>query len=137
MAFRKKGLASYGEVNATAGTAYANEVELVQMLFDGLIDSLAMAEGQIVRNEVQAKNESLGRASQIIIGLKSSLDFEKGGEIATNLNDLYGYCVQRVMFANLNNDVDAIIEIKNLMVEIRDAWAQIPDLLNMKVANAS
>ena len=137
MAFRKKGLASYGEVNATAGTAYANEVELVQMLFDGLIDSLAMAEGQIARNEVQAKNESLGRASQIIIGLKSSLDFEKGGEIATNLNDLYGYCVQRVMSANLNNDVDAIIEIKNLMVEIREAWAQIPDLLNMKVANAS
>ena len=35
MAFRKKGLASYGEVNVQAGTAYADSVQLIQMLFDG------------------------------------------------------------------------------------------------------
>ena len=45
MAFRKKGLASYGEVSVQAGTAYADSVQLIQMLFDGLIDSLAAAEG--------------------------------------------------------------------------------------------
>ena len=47
MAFRKKGLASYGEVGVQAGTAYADSVQLIQMLFDGLIDSLSAAEGQI------------------------------------------------------------------------------------------
>ena len=136
MAFRKKGLASYGEVNVTAGTAYASEVELIHMLFDGLIDSLALAEGQMARNEMVAKTESLNRSSKIIVGLKSSLDFEKGGEIATNLNDLYGYCLRRIMEANLHNDQDPVIEVKGLMTEIRDAWAQIPDLLSVKVANA-
>jgi hypothetical protein len=39
MAFRKKGLASYGEVSVHAGTAYADSVQLIQMLFDGLLDS--------------------------------------------------------------------------------------------------
>lgn len=136
MAFRKKGLASYGEVNVTAGTAYASEVELIQMLFDGLIDSLALAEGQICRNEMVAKNESLNRASRIILGLQSSLDFKKGGEIATNLNDLYGYCIKRVMQANLNNEIEPVIEVKGLMIEIRDAWAQLPDLLSVKIASA-
>ena len=57
MAFRKKGLASYGEVEVQSGTAYADSVQLIQMLFDGLIDSLAAAEGQIERNEIQAKGE--------------------------------------------------------------------------------
>ena len=36
MAFRKKGLASYGEVEVQSGTAYADSVQLIQMLFDGL-----------------------------------------------------------------------------------------------------
>ena len=109
MAFRKKGLASYGEVSVQAGTAYADSVQLIQMLFDGLVDSLAAAEGQIEREEVQAKGESLSRAIRIVLGLQGSLDLEKGGEIAANLADLYDYCTRRLMHANLKNDVEAVI----------------------------
>ena len=68
MAFRKKGLASYGEVGVKAGTAYADSVQLIQMLFDGLIDSLSVAEGNIQRNEIQAKGDSLNRAIRIVVG---------------------------------------------------------------------
>ena len=129
MAFRKKGLASYGEVEVQSGTAYADSVQLIQMLFDGLIDSLAAAEGQIERNEIQAKGESLSRATRIVLGLQGSLDMEKGGEIAGNLADLYDYCTRRLMHANLKNDLDAVREVKKLMGEIRDAWSQVPDLI--------
>jgi flagellar protein FliS len=137
MAFRKKGLASYGEVSVQAGTAYADSVQLIQMLFDGLIDSLSAAEGQIERKEVQAKGESLSRATRIVLGLQGSLDLEKGGEIAANLADLYGYCTRRLMHANLKNDVDAVQEVKRLISEIRDAWSQVPELLQQQqVASA-
>ena len=137
MAFRKKGLASYGEVSVQAGTAYADSVQLIQMLFDGLIDSLAAAEGQIERKEIQAKGESLSRAMRIVLGLQGSLDLEKGGEIATNLADLYDYCTRRLMNANLKNDVEAVQEVKRLISEIRDAWSQVPELLQQQqVASA-
>jgi len=132
MAFRKKGLASYGEVSVQAGTAYADSVQLIQMLFDGLIDSLAAAEGQIERKEIQAKGESLSRAMRIVLGLQGSLDLEKGGEIATNLADLYDYCTRRLMHANLKNDVEAVQEVKRLISEIRDAWSQVPELLQQQ-----
>ena len=134
MAFRKKGLASYGEVEVEAGTAYADSVQLIQMLFDGLIDSLAAAEGQIERNEIQAKGESLSRATRIVLGLQGSLDMEKGGEIAINLSDLYRYCTNRLLEANLKSDIEAVREVKNLMSEIRDAWSQIPNLLKEQTA---
>ena len=130
MAFRKKGLASYGEVEVQSGTAYADSVQLIQMLFDGLIDSLAAAEGQIERNEIDAKGESLSRATRIVLGLQGSLDMEKGGEIAAILADLYDYCTRRLMHANLKNDLEAVREVKKLMGEIRDAWAQVPDLID-------
>lgn len=137
MAFRKKGLASYGEVSVQAGTAYADSVQLVQMLFDGLIDSLAAAEGQIERKEIQAKGESLSRAMRIVLGLQGSLNLEKGGEIAANLADLYDYCTRRLMHANLKNDVEAVQEVKRLISEIRDAWSQVPELLQQQqVASA-
>ncbi len=132
MAFRKKGLASYGEVSVQAGTAYADSVQLIQMLFDGLIDSLAAAEGQIERKEIQAKGESLSRAMRIVLGLQGSLDLEKGGEIAANLADLYDYCTRRLMHANLKNDVEAVQEVKRLISEIRDAWSQVPELLQQQ-----
>lgn len=137
MAFRKKGLASYGEVSVQAGTAYADSVQLIQMLFDGLIDSLTAAEGQIERKEIQAKGESLSRAMRIVLGLQGSLDLEKGGEIAANLADLYDYCTRRLMNANLKNDVEAVQEVKRLISEIRDAWSQVPELLQQQqVASA-
>jgi len=130
MAFRKKGLASYGEVSVQAGTAYADSVQLIQMLFDGLIDSLAAAEGQIERKETKAKGDSISRATRIILGLQGSLDMEKGGEIASNLTELYDYCTRRLMHANLKNDVEAIREVKSLMNEIREAWAQLPEIFS-------
>ena len=130
MAFRKKGLASYDEVEVQSGTAFADSAQLIQMLFDGLIDSLAAAEGQIERNEIQAKGASLSRAMRIVWGLQGSLDMEKGGEIAGNLADLYDYCTRRLMHANLKNDLEAVREVKKLMGEIRDAWAQVPDLID-------
>ena len=130
MAFRKKGLASYSEVGVQSGTAYADSAQLIQMLFDGLIDSLAAAEGQIERNEIEAKGESLSRATRIVLGLQGSLDIEKGGEIAGNLADLYDYCTRRLLHANLKNDLEAVREVKKLMGEIRDAWAQVPDLID-------
>ena len=137
MAFRKKGLASYGEVNVQAGTAYADSFQLIQMLFDGLIDSLSAAEGQIERNEIEAKGESISRAIRIVLGLQGSLDIEKGGEIAANLGDLYDYCNRRLMHANLKNDLEAVQEVKRLISEIREAWSQVPELLQQQqVANA-
>ena len=94
---------------------------------------------QIKRNEINAKAKSLARASKIVLGLQNALDFEEGGEIATNLNELYSYVVRRLFHVNAHNDIDALLEIHGLMEEIRQAWKSVPSLIapkkNVKVAN--
>ena len=129
MSLRNKALKSYGQVKVQTGVAYADNIQLVQMLFDGLCDSLAEAEGQIQRNEIAAKGKSLSRASRIVFGLQSSLDFERGGEISSNLSELYSYTTRRILHANLHNDIEVVREVRRLMGEIRDAWKQMPELL--------
>ncbi len=69
-----KGIESYGDVKHSTGVATANNVELIQMLFDGLIESLSTAKGHIQRGSIAEKSKSIARASRIVLGLQGALD---------------------------------------------------------------
>ena len=129
MAVNRKAMNAYRSVGVSSGVEYADSVQLVQMLFDGLLAALADAEGHMQRNAIAEKGESINRASKILIGLQSTLDFEKGGELARNLSDLYDYAMRRILKANLRNDVAAIQEVRGLLGEITSAWERLPSLL--------
>ena len=129
MNMRERALASYGDVKVTTGVAGADSVQLIQMLFDGLIESLATARGHMERGSISEKSKALARAGRIVVGLQGALDFEKGGDIARNLNDLYAYVTRRLFHVNANNDLAALQEVHNLMNEIRTAWQQVPSLV--------
>lgn len=125
MRMSKRGIGEYGAVKVETDVAGSDRVGLISMMFDALIDTLVMAEAQIKRNDITAKWESISRASRIVLGLQSALDHEKGGELAANLDELYGYVTRRLIHANATNDPAIITEIKGMMGEIRDAWALI------------
>jgi len=125
MRMSKRGVGAYGEVKLQGDVAESDRAGLIRMMFDALIDSLNLAQAHIERKEQQGKWDSISRASRIVIGLQSALDHEKGGELAANLDELYGYVSRRLIHANAHNDVAIIAEVRGLMAEIRDAWAQI------------
>ena len=130
MTLNKRAANAYRNVEVASAVPYADSVQLIQMLFDGLIASLSDAEGHFERKDIKGKNESIGKANKIIIGLQSALDFEKGKELAQNLSELYDYCIRRLLKANIRNDVEGIVEVKGLMKEISDAWNLVPQLLD-------
>jgi flagellar protein FliS len=131
-----KAMESYGEGNSTSQAMVADKVELIQMLFDGLIDSLVTAKGHIQRGSIEDKNKSLVRAGRIVLGLQGSLDLDKGGDLARNLYELYSYVTRRLVHVNARNDLDALQEVHTLLNEIRQAWRDVPNLLP-KTAPAS
>jgi flagellar protein FliS len=124
-----RAIQSYGNVKVTTGVATANNVQLIQMLFDGLLESLSTARGHIQHNNIAEKAKAIARASRIVIGLQGALDFEKGGDLATNLNELYSYVTRRLFHVNAHNDIAVLDEIHGLMREIRDAWEGVPSLV--------
>jgi flagellar protein FliS len=129
MRANQKAIAAYGDVKVTTGVASANGVQLIQMLFDGLLESLAATKGHIQNGAIVEKGKSIARASRIVIGLQGALDFERGGDLANNLNELYGYVTRRLLHVNARNDLDALEEIFGFMNEIRSAWEGVPDLI--------
>ena len=130
MRINHKALESYGAVKVATGVSGANSVQLIQMLFDGLLESLSTAKGHITHKDITEKSKALSRAGRIILGLQNALDFEKGGELAANLNELYTYVTRRVLHANMHNDLAAIDEVYGLMSEIRQAWETVPSLVS-------
>jgi len=126
----KRAIQSYDEVKVTTGVTTANNVQLIQMLFDGLLESLVAARGHIQHRNINEKCKAVARATRIVVGLQGVLDFEKGDELATNLNELYGYVIRRLLQVNAHNDLVVLDEIYGLMKEIRDAWEEVPSLVS-------
>ncbi|EIC29500.1 MULTISPECIES: flagellar export chaperone FliS [Methylomicrobium] len=121
----------YKEVRVQSLVMDATPHRLIQMLMEGVLEKIALAKGNILRKEIAQKGENIGKAITIVGGLQASLDKEKGGELAENLNSLYGYMSQRLLMANLQSDEAILDEIADLMLEIKAGWDAIPGILNV------
>lgn len=128
---------TYRELMVESGVTDADPVHLIQMLYNGLLDALSVAEGHIARQAIAEKSQCLTRAGRIVLGLQGALDFENGGEIARNLSELYGYLTRRLLHINLNNDLEALREIRGLVQQIRDAWQLVPTVAGARPGTQS
>ena len=101
---------------------------LVVMLYDGAGRFLRRAAAAMQQGEIARTNEGLQRAEAIIDELLATLDYERGGEIATSLRDLYLFCRRHLNEARVERDHEKIEQVIGLLAELRDAFAQIdPD----------
>ncbi len=123
----KQGTDAYKQVDRVSGVEAADPHKLVDMLMGGALERIASAKGHMQRNEIADKGLCISKSITIIEGLRGSLSFEAGGEIADNLDALYEYMESCLLKANLRNDESLLDEVLGLMVEIRGAWNQIPD----------
>jgi flagellar protein FliS len=122
----RKAIDVYAQVGVETGVAAADPHKLILMLFDGTHAALLAARLAITRGEVTAKGAAISKAIAIIDGgLKASLDVKAGGVLAERLAHLYDYMLNRLLAANLHNDVALIDEVSRLLGELRGAWAQI------------
>ncbi len=107
----------------------ANPIRLVIMLYDKAISCIeeaidAIEKGLETPEDVKVKAENLTRATDILIVLKASLDFEKGKEIAKNLNEIYEVLINEVIDANIKNDAENLKKIKDVLEGLREAWEE-------------
>ena len=123
MSVNLNALKEYKSVDLRATVETASPHKLISMLLEGALTSLAKAKGSIERQQIE---EHLNKASDIIVGLKGSLDLEKGGEVALNLDELYNYMIRQIVLANRENSADKVQEVMGLILEIRQGWSSMP-----------
>lgn len=105
-----------------AKAASADPHQLVLMLMDGLLDEIARAEGHIQVRQFERKGQAINKCLQILGGLDSALDMEKGGELANNLHRLYDYCGQRLFEISVSNDIAGFAEVRSILLRLKEGW---------------
>ncbi len=101
--------------------------QILIMLYDGAIKFLNQAKERMQAKDYPGKGKLISSAIDVINELASSLNAEKGGDLAANLNQLYFYCNKRLFMANSRMDINAIDEVIKILGGIRSAYAQIID----------
>ncbi|ABC31511.1 flagellar protein FliS [Hahella chejuensis KCTC 2396] len=115
-------LHQYQSVNRQTSIVDADGHKLIQLLFDGALERITMAKGQILAKNFEGKNRLIGKAVEIIGGLREFLDKDKGGDIAERLDALYEYMERRLFEANLQNDAMILDEVAGLLKQVKNGW---------------
>lgn len=117
---------TYATVSVDAAVETASPHRLILMLFDGAIAAVSLARIHMNAGEIEQKGLAISKAISLISsGLLASLDMESGGELAERLAALYEYMSERLLFANLKNNIAALDEVMELLSNLRGAWAEI------------
>lgn len=103
----------------------ASPAMLVFMLFEKAISCLKEAIKAIEDNEIEVRWRANGRAMEIISHLQLTLDTDKGGEIAANLDRLYSYMLTRLPKIDIRNEAEAAREVIGLLEPLRESWREL------------
>ncbi len=114
-------LQQYQQVQNTAITE-ATPYQLIQLLLEGAVNQLKCTKLAFEQGNLVAKANHLGRATAIVMGLREALDFEKGGQIATDLDALYEYITVKLAEVSIDGDVAKIDEVLTLIGNVKEGW---------------
>ena len=99
--------------------------QLVVMLYDGALRFLHQASTALRAGDNLLCDAKLRRAEAIVDELHSSLDKERGGEVASRLEGIYVFCKRHLTEARIERDPAMIDKVSELLGELREAWVQI------------
>lgn len=120
----QEALKQYRQLGIESEVSNASPHRLIQLLFEGALSRLAVAQGAIERGDLAAKGELIGKAIGIVGGLRASLDMS-AGEISERLDQLYEYINFKLLEASAQNDVEKVNEVIQLLKTVKSGWDEI------------
>jgi flagellar protein FliS len=132
-ALAARGINTYRQTEIESRTP----LELVVMLYDGALRFTAEAREAIVRRDIRSRQQSLSRALAIVSELQSTLDMESGGDLAAELDKLYGFVRDRLVDASLKQDLKPLDEARRVLATLREGWLGISGSVSTRTQSAA
>lgn len=116
---------AYAAVHAGSRIEGATPHGLVKILFDELLLSFDAAILSQEQGDMTKASEKQARAMSILHALESSLDFERGGDIAVSLAQIYRAARRHMIDAVRERSVEPMVQARSVIADIAGAWEQI------------
>lgn len=101
----------------------ADNIKMVSLLYDGAINYIRLARKRMEEGDTAGKGLYIGKVTSIVGELSSSLNMD-AGEIAKNLGRLYDFVLDRLLYANLKNEIAAFEDAERILEVLRGAWIE-------------
>jgi len=99
-----------------------NKEQILLMLYAGAMRFVRFARLGIEKKSAKIRGENISKVIAILTELDCALDREIGEELVENLSDLYHYMMNRLIIANMKNDVGALDEVERLLCELKEGF---------------
>ena len=120
-----------------SGDLQKNPHEIVKLVLTELSRTMKMISDDIEKKKVfvlkegstdlmniqKSISKNVSRSLTTIYSLQTSLDFDKGGKIATGLFQIYEYCRLQIIKGFSKSVNSGIIKAKNALDQILSAWS--------------
>ena len=103
----------------------ADPHSLVQILFSEFLLNIELTIAALERSDLQAKSNHITKAMMACHLLATSLDFEKGGEVAVSLAEIYEWSRRKLLEGSVHNRISALQDVHKTIADISSAWNQI------------
>jgi len=103
----------------------ASPVRLVICLYEQAIEDLRRAVAALETGDIEARTRGINHALTVIAHLQGSLDMQRGGEVAANLNRFYGLIRAGLVQAQVKQSARILEEQISLLVTIHEAWVEV------------
>jgi flagellar secretion chaperone FliS len=124
---------AYQKYKQTSVTSASRE-KLLLMMYEGAIKFTKKAVVACETKDIAERGLNIGKAYDIIMELNNTLNFEVGGEIAKNLEQLYNYMTDQLTKANVSGDAVPLHTVLKLLGTLNDGWVKAIDSLKKQRA---
>ncbi|MFH2055601.1 MAG: flagellar export chaperone FliS [bacterium] len=108
-----------------AQTEGLSQRDLIVMCYKGAISFLEQAKRAHAAGEFEEFSELLEKAHRVIVHLYTTLDAERGGEIAAKLADLYAYMISQLYVVSATKEIKTVDSLIQLLGTVKEGWEQI------------
>ncbi len=103
----------------------ASREKILLMLYEGAIRFVKQAKASMAAGKIAEKGTYISKATAILSELMATLDFKVGGELATDLENLYVFMIDKLIEGNIQNDPDCLDHVENLLMTLYQAWKDV------------
>jgi len=103
----------------------ASPVRLVICLYEQAIEDLRRAVIALEKGDIEARTRGINHALVVIAQLQGSLDMERGGEVAKNLNKFYNTARTTLADAQLKQSARILEQQVSQLVMVYEAWLEV------------
>lgn len=99
-----------------------SQLDLILTVYRGAINLLNQARASFEEKEYEEGRAACARARKCVVHLYTTLDMNKGGEIADGLGKVYAFMIEQIDLVSAGKSTEQIDEIIKLLDTIKEGW---------------